>query len=150
MNYNIDNAKMKNKTLYMREYRKKRKCNDETKDVENAKMENKPLYMRKYRKKRKCNDEKKDVDNAKREKKNSYMKKYRNKMKHKVKITIKLKQTRTRRAFGRARTSALPQIQLRSNIVVFHTYRFFAFDNLESDEWHQVSQLFFYHGNQES
>ena len=33
--------------------------------------------------------------------------------------------------------------RLRSNIVVFPTYRFFAFDNLESDEWHQVSRLFF-------
>ena len=33
-------------------------------------------------------------------------------------------------------------IRSRSNIV-FATYRFgFAFDNLESDEWHQVSQLF--------
>ena len=40
--------------------------------------------------------------------------------------------------------------RLRSNIVVFPTCRFFAFNNLESDEWHQVSQLFSYRGNQES
>ena len=28
-------------------------------------------------------------------------------------------------------------MRLRSNIVVFPTYRFFAFNNLESDKWHQ-------------
>ena len=38
----------------------------------------------------------------------------------------------------------------RSNIIVFPTYRFFAFDNLESDEWHQVSRLFFTMGTKKA